>query len=246
MLNKKQKYGIFLKVEDSYKAKKRNDIKEDIAIFIFTFILTLSLFSVQYMPKMLKQRQTINTLNEIESELRYEVSEARETIYNLSEEIENNKEIVQNAKDIENEIDGYKKEVEYLKSKVTAMEKYKEKSASRGTSRNMKKVTFEVTMYTNAGGAPPYKGLMANGKYTKEGVVAAPKSIPFGTEVMLDRVPDEWGSLKRIYEVSDRGGAIIEKSVNGEKVICIDIWTDNKEEAKRWGRRKIEGWLIYK
>ena len=111
--------------------------------------------------------------------------------------------------------------------------------------QNGELVEFEVTMYTNAGGAPPYQGKMANGEYTHTGVVAGPKSLPFGTIVQFTNMPPEWSELDIPYVVKDRGGAIVEKYENGKTIYCIDIWTDKGEEyAKSWGRRRLTGYII--
>ena len=134
------------------------------------------------------------------------------------------------------------KEIQLLIQEIEKLEK--SKPVSRGDSRTPQSALFEVTMYTNAGGAPPYKGMMASGEYTRYGVVAAPKSLPFGTLIEFEGVPNGWEYLNTQFVVKDRGGAIKEKTKDGEKVYCIDVWCDDKEMAKNWGRRTIRGWII--
>lgn len=146
------------------------------------------------------------------------------------------------------------KEIQDLKGYVTKddnKEKNKEvKKPSRGLSnRKFREATFEVTMYTNEGGAyskdSPYYGTMSNGDQTHIGAVAAPKSIPFGTKILLTDLPKGWEHLgKGAFVVKDRGGKIIEKVVNGEKVYCIDIYIGDRDYAYKWGRRIVKGYII--
>lgn len=125
-------------------------------------------------------------------------------------------------------------------------------SASRGggRSREVERARFMVTMYTNEEGywdkRSPYFGMMANGERTYFGAVAAPDSLPFGTYIAFDDVGDDmWDKMfNRLFEVKDRGGLIVEKVIDGEKVYCIDVYTEDKEMAFSWGRRIIDGYII--
>lgn len=107
-------------------------------------------------------------------------------------------------------------------------------------------VNIEATKYTNAEGwferGDEHYGMTASGTYTAQGTVAAPKSIPFGTKVLLAKAPDA-EDQDRVFTVQDRGSAIIEDS-DGE--ICIDIWIEeeNINEAYEFGRQHVEGFLI--
>ena len=115
----------------------------------------------------------------------------------------------------------------------------------RGQTTNIKRypVKFEVSMYTNKGGAPPYKGLMKSGNYTYPGVIAAPDCIPLGSKVVFTDVPEEWSELEKVYTVEDRGGHIKKIEKNGETVYRLDVWTDNDKYANKWGRRTLHGWV---
>jgi 3D (Asp-Asp-Asp) domain-containing protein len=113
--------------------------------------------------------------------------------------------------------------------------------------KDIQRVNFEVTMYTNEEGAPPYEGHTASGNIASRGTVAAPKSIPMHTLVMIDGMDQPWASkgFDVINEVLDRGGAVQEKVKDGETYYRIDVWAPSKEAKEGWGRRDKEGWLIY-
>lgn len=113
---------------------------------------------------------------------------------------------------------------------------------------NMERCIFEVTMYTNAEGAYPYAGKMANGKYTHSGACAAPIDIPFGSIIALDYVPEKFANkVLRILTKEDNGGAIKRKvAKSGNTVVCVDIWTDDHDLAVSWGRREIPGFIVKK
>lgn len=67
-------------------------------------------------------------------------------------------------------------------------------------------------------------GITASGVKAMEGVtIAADKSIPFGTEIVIDG---------KTYIVQDRGGAI-----KGNR---IDIYFDSHEKALQYGRQTKE------
>ena len=67
--------------------------------------------------------------------------------------------------------------------------------------------------------------ITASGKRVKPGVtVAADKSIPFGTEIVIMGLPG-------VRVVEDRGGAI-----KGDR---LDICFQTRSEALRWGKRPV-------
>lgn len=68
----------------------------------------------------------------------------------------------------------------------------------------------------------------ANGKKVVSGLTAAaPKAIPFGTEMLIE------GFGRRV--VSDRGSRIVEKG----EVVCIDLCVWTRSEARKIGRRRV-------
>ena len=91
-------------------------------------------------------------------------------------------------------------------------------------------VTMEVTAYTSGpestGKSPgnPKYGITKSGAVAGPGTIAAPRSYELGKTRMY--VPGYgWGT------VQDIGGAI--------KGNHLDVWFKTVEEAKRWGRRKL-------
>lgn len=106
-------------------------------------------------------------------------------------------------------------------------------------------VNFEVTMYTNAEGAyskdNPNYGRTASGAFTAPGSVAAPRSIPFNSTVLVGDTKCYEVAGTDNLDVKDRGGAIV---VSRGGKVRIDIWVDSLEEAKKYGRKQTEGFII--
>ncbi|MDD4351475.1 MAG: peptidoglycan-binding protein [Candidatus Gracilibacteria bacterium] len=73
----------------------------------------------------------------------------------------------------------------------------------------------------------------ADGTQVYEGMFAAPKDLPFGTQIYIPGLG--------LGTVHDRGGAIISYETEGEKIIRVDIWMGRGEEglsrALNWGKR---------
>lgn len=125
-----------------------------------------------------------------------------------------------------------------------ALRKFYENTTGN-TIKEIREVNIESTMYTNAEGAwaadSPSYGMMASGKQTYEGAVAAPSNVPFGSTVLFEDSALPFNVAGKVFTVGDRGGAIKDKGWG----ICIDIWTDDLAQAKIWGRNKgTSGYLI--
>lgn len=79
----------------------------------------------------------------------------------------------------------------------------------------------------------------ASGKAVYPGMLAAPKSYPFGTKIKLEGVG--------VGTVTDRGGAIVAAGQRGNSYDRIDIWVGSGEEglkrALSWGLRKVVGYV---
>lgn len=245
---------------------KKRDMK--IRVIIVTFIVALIyLITVQMRFERLKDdydslKIELDIKNDELLEALRDNEELKEKINELStlDDVNDSKDILiseysDRILQLEQEIQELKKHVNGVDSNDDSKGAYKEDTnkkvtlSSRGNSRaKVKEVLFEVTMYTNEGGAyskdDPLYGTMANGEKTHIGAVAAPKSIPFGTKILLTDLPEGWEHLgKGVFVVKDRGGAIIEKEVDGKKVYCIDIYVGNKEYAYKWGRRIVKGYM---
>jgi peptidoglycan hydrolase-like protein with peptidoglycan-binding domain/3D (Asp-Asp-Asp) domain-containing protein len=76
----------------------------------------------------------------------------------------------------------------------------------------------------------------ADGTPVFPGMIAAPKTIPFGTKMHIPGI----GTVA----VHDRGGAIVPAGQRGEKFDRLDVWMGQGDEglnrALRWGRRNVK------
>lgn len=75
----------------------------------------------------------------------------------------------------------------------------------------------------------------ADGTPVFPGMIAAPKTIPFGTKMLIPGI----GTVA----VHDRGGAIVPAGERGQKFNRLDVWMGSGDEglnrALRWGRRNV-------
>jgi 3D (Asp-Asp-Asp) domain-containing protein len=100
-------------------------------------------------------------------------------------------------------------------------------------SSEWEEMAVEATAYTagyeSTGKKPghPAYGITKSGTTVKEGrtIATDPKVIPLGSEVLIPCLSDN------VYIAEDIGGAI-----KGNK---IDIYMENLQDAKNWGRQKI-------
>lgn len=134
-----------------------------------------------------------------------------------------------------------------LTDEVAALKDYILKQTGRDIV-NIKRAKFEVTMYTTkeCGKAVNTTGFgkTASGTTVSRGSVAMPTSIPFGSQVIIDGVTED-NNLNIVHTVEDTGGAIVEKTVDGETVYKLDVYTTDLQEALNWGVREKEGWIYY-
>lgn len=76
----------------------------------------------------------------------------------------------------------------------------------------------------------------ADGTPVFPGMIAAPKTIPFGTKMLIPGI----GTVA----VHDRGGAIVPAGERGQKFNRLDVWMGSGDEglnrALRWGRRNVK------
>jgi len=108
--------------------------------------------------------------------------------------------------------------------------------------QNWEEKEFEVTMYTldECGKLPghPAYGITTSGKKVAvDRTVAASPELPFGSEI---KIP----GFDTTFVVEDRGGMIKTYRGKWKGVVKIDIYTTDKEEALRWGRRKVKGEIL--
>lgn len=219
-------------------------------IIIVSLFLVLLLQFIYFSFELNEKEKLLVTLNTKLDDFKEQIETLSKKNTTLEENINKLNEDLKAKDDL---IASYEEEIVKLKealNKATNKDNHKPLSNRSLSSREkIKKALFEVTMYTNDEGAysknSPYFGTMANGEKTHIGAVAGPKALPFGTKIMFENLPKGWESLgKGYFVVKDRGGAIVEKSVNGQTVYCIDVYIGNKTIAKNWGRRLVEGYII--
>jgi 3D (Asp-Asp-Asp) domain-containing protein len=93
-------------------------------------------------------------------------------------------------------------------------------------------ITVEATAYCSCKYCTGWgKNITASGTTPSRGTIAAPRHIPFGTIIKLDGLGE--------FVVQDRGGGI--KVKNG--IILIDVWMESHQEALKFGRKKLQGWI---
>jgi 3D (Asp-Asp-Asp) domain-containing protein len=80
---------------------------------------------------------------------------------------------------------------------------------------------YLVTAYA----CPPHCGRTASGAWVGPGSIAAPRSVPFGTRLVVE------GYAFNPGVVQDRGGAIW-----GNR---LDVWLPSRSQAFAWGRRMV-------
>lgn len=101
---------------------------------------------------------------------------------------------------------------------------------------NKQWVTFELSAYCPCEYCcDTYTGITASGLNVEVGICAAPDNIPFDSICVIPELGME-------LNVQDRGGYII-NTYDG--LIRLDVYCNSHEEALEFGRRVIEGYVIY-
>jgi 3D (Asp-Asp-Asp) domain-containing protein len=230
-------------------------------LIAFIFIVKMSIDKKNNIAQLNNLQSVNETLLDAYDKTQYELDNYKaQEIDVLKDELnKQEKEIIKKQIELEEK----EKELKDWEDKLDAREKEKEVLAqerktnvastmpTRGgvTRGKVKEVMLEVTMYTNAGGwwpkdSPNY-GMMANGEFTHKGAVAGPKSLPFGTKILLDETIEGFEYLLDAdLTVKDRGGKIKQKIVDGKEVYCIDIYEEDLQTALNWGRQLVPGKII--
>ena len=101
---------------------------------------------------------------------------------------------------------------------------------------NKQWVTFELSAYCPCEYCcDTYTGITASGLNVEVGMCAAPDNIPFDS---ICAIPE----LGMELNVQDRGGYIM-NTYDG--LVRLDVYCDSHEEALEFGRRIVEGYVIY-
>ena len=101
---------------------------------------------------------------------------------------------------------------------------------------NKQWVTFELSAYCPCEYCcDTYTGITVSGLNVEVGMCAAPDNIPFDSICVIPELGME-------LNVQDRGGYIV-NTYDG--LVRLDVYCNSHEEALEFGRRVIEGYVIY-
>ena len=101
---------------------------------------------------------------------------------------------------------------------------------------NKQWVTFELSAYCPCESCcDTYTGITASGLNVEVGMCAAPDNIPFDSICVIPELSME-------LNVQDRGGYII-NTYDG--LVRLDVYCNFHEEALEFGRRVVEGYIVY-
>ena len=101
---------------------------------------------------------------------------------------------------------------------------------------NKQWVTFELSAYCPCEYCcDTYTGITASGLNVEVGMCAAPDNIPFDSICVIPELGME-------LNVQDRGGYII-NTYDG--LVRLDVYCNSHEEALEFGRKVVEGYVIY-
>ena len=101
---------------------------------------------------------------------------------------------------------------------------------------NKQWVTFELSAYCPCEYCcDTYTGITASGLNVEVGMCAAPDNIPFDSICVIPELGME-------LNVQDRGGYIV-NTYDG--LVRLDVYCNSHEEALEFGRRVVEGYIVY-
>ena len=101
---------------------------------------------------------------------------------------------------------------------------------------NKQWVTFKLSTYCPCEYCCDiYTGITASGLNVEVGMCAAPDNIPFNSICVIPELGME-------LNVQDRGGYIV-NTYDG--LVRLDVYCNSHEEALEFGRRVVEGYIVY-
>lgn len=132
--------------------------------------------------------------------------------------------------------------IDELGAEIRELEELKAKSpliAKGGSGLSGTTIKVKVTGYCPCAyccGEWAYKnpGITASGTKAKFGTIAAPTSIPFGTQMKIEGYGDQ------IFTVEDTGSAVVYK----DGVYVIDMWMPTHEQAYNVGNSIVEATIL--
>ena len=88
---------------------------------------------------------------------------------------------------------------------------------------------MKITAYTKNDKGMDGLGITTSGEMVQEGrTIAADKSIPFGTEIYIPELGEQ-------FVVTDRGG-----SIKGDR---LDLFMESRKDAMKFGVKRLEVWI---
>ena len=147
---------------------------------------------------------------------------------------------------ITNDLDYARHRIDVVGAEIGELEERIEKQRfSRGISRGGSytgtgtKIMVKVTGYCPCSiccgvWASLNPGITASGTVAKYGTIAAPPSLPFGTQIQID------GYGSQVFTVEDTGNAVVYS--NG--VYVIDMWMPTHEQAYAVGNSIVEAIIL--
>ena len=101
---------------------------------------------------------------------------------------------------------------------------------------NKQWVTFELSAYCPCEYCcDTYTGITASGLNVEVGMCAAPDNIPFDSICVIPELGME-------LNVQNRGSYIINTY---DRLVRLDVYYNSHEEALEFGRKVVEGYVIY-
>ena len=148
-------------------------------------------------------------------------------VINRRQEFENVFKKIEERKLVQEEIT--EEEIETFKNKEIIEEDIPEEI-------NKQWVTFELSAYCPCEYCcDTYTGITASGLNVEVGMCAAPDNIPFDSICAIPELGVE-------LNVQDRGGYIM-NTYDG--LVRLDVYFNSHEEALEFGRRVVEGYIVY-
>lgn len=115
---------------------------------------------------------------------------------------------------------------------------------SKSSFKNLMKVPIpikaELTAYCNCAICSEAWGSQtAMQTHTRVGIIAAPKNIPLGSKVYIPELQNY--KEDGIFNVEDRGGAVVVKS---DGTYIIDVWLPTHDQVEEFGRKETTVYLM--
>lgn len=191
----------------------------------------------------LEQKEMIAQQIQVIDEHRYHIQSLEEETGRLIAESESAR---QRRGELEEHINSTRGRIEQLRTEITELEELKAKSplargliAKGGSGLSGTTIKVKVTGYCPCAyccGEWAYKnpGITASGTKAKYGTIAAPTSIPFGTQMKIEGYGDQ------IFTVEDTGSAVVYR----DGVYVIDMWMPTHEQAYNVGNSVVEATIL--